>query len=339
MIPIWKLNDNSVLNEENCTWVFVSKPYTKSLYIYKWWWTCFRNGASFLMNFHFWFAYLRHNLQNIHPHFCRLAHAFFTQITYNSHEWFMFSCSFDLYLITRKSDDDDDDDMLYSQFANASPHSHANDFWENHYTVVLTLLWTRSDPSNHPFLLLLFLDCVILFHTVSFTLPVVLCISCNFQNSRKISTLLLCSVRLSSYVSWQSDFAQYVSTYGNWLIDTWKITQYSVPVITARYTSTVFYSSYRIHNSPLFWWFYPIYELKYKVSMHTKFFSCLTVCRTMWKLIHFWTSLTNPNKDLCDQQIICLSNIDTFEIITVKKNQAEQNSRIKNQKLKENSSW
>lgn len=75
-----------------------------------------------------------------------------------------------------------------------------------------------------------------------------------------------------------------------------------------------FYSSYRIHNFLLFWWFYPIYELKYKVSMHTKFFSCLKVCRTMRKLTHFWTSLTNPNKNF-----MWSTNIDTFEAITVTK--------------------
>lgn len=210
---------------------FFSKPYTKSLYIPTMMMDLFPQWRIIFDEFLLLVRLFKAQSLKYTSTFCRLAHAFFTQITHNSHEWFMFSCPFDLYLITRKSEDDDDDDgdMLYSPFATASPHTHANDFWENHYTyctAVLTLLWTRSDPSNHPFLvlLLLLLNCVILFHTVSLTLPVVLCISCNFQNSSKISTLLLYLVRLPSHVPWQSDFAEYVSTYGNWLIDTWRIT-------------------------------------------------------------------------------------------------------------------
>lgn len=100
-----------------------------------------------------------------------------------------------------------------------------------------------------------------------------------------------------------------------------------MPVITARYVST-FYSSYRIHNFPLFRWFYPIYELKYKVSMQTKFFGCLTVCRTMRKLTHFWTSSTNPNKNF-----MWSTNISTFETNTVTK--IKRNKTKKKQKLEQ----
>lgn len=211
--------------KKNCTWVFFSKPYTKSFYI-QMMMDLFPQWRIIFDEFPLLVRLFKAQSSKYTSTFCRLAHAFFTQITHNSHEWFMFSCPFDLYLITRKSDDDDDDDdgdMLYSPFATLSCK------WllgKSLYRCSHFTLNAFSDPSNHPFLvlLLLLLNCVILFHTVSLTLPVVLCISCNFQNSSKISTLLLHLVRLPSHVPWQSDFVQYVCTYGNWLIDTWKIT-------------------------------------------------------------------------------------------------------------------
>lgn len=148
--------------------------------------------------------------------------------TIRSHEWFIFVCSSLIYTWSRES-------MMMTILFSIATDAAAALFMQMTFGKIIISLFSLHFvrfgaclrlPEQRSF----FGIVTKLRHTLSLSLSLLslsVCVSHLIFKTRAKNQHHFSIWKFPSYVSvkpWQSDFSQYVSAYGNWLIDTWKIT-------------------------------------------------------------------------------------------------------------------